>query len=154
MIEDVFKFTFDKDHITGTKLQPLVYLEEAAGGYERKSLMMDINTLEYALVQRLLVRDCVPLVINIGCTNFDSRVTSNECITYLFDCYKHLILYQNNSNNNDDEDWASAVERIIRLIVRQAASALKQPNLYKKSQDIHSQVNAPNISLRRREHKL
>lgn len=139
LIEGVFKFTIDKDHVTGTKLQPLVYLEEAAGACEKP--LMDIDALEHALFERLLLGDCIPHVINAN-KNVDWMVTLSECITYLFECYKDLIVYRNNANaKNENENWARAIDHIIRLIVCNAATAIKQPDLY-ESQDIHSQVSA------------
>lgn len=135
LIEDVFKITVDRNHVIETKVQPLVYLEETAAACEKP--WIDIDTLEHALFERLLLEDCIPHILNTN-TNVDSRVTLNESITYLFECYKDISLYKSNARN-ESERWTEAIEQIINLIVRNAATALKQPDLY-SSQNIHAQV--------------
>lgn len=134
-IENVFKFTLNKDTDPKTKSQPLIYLEELA--VASNSSTIDLELLEHALFERLLLENPLSYLIN-GSKNLDLKITLKECITYLFECFKDVYMYRK-STKSESEEWIKAVDSIIQLIVRNAATALRQPDLY-SSQDIYAQV--------------
>lgn len=139
LIENVFKFTINKDRDNATSdKEVLVYLDEVAGTTEKP--LIDLESLEHALFERLLLEDPTPhLLRSEPYKQIDIRATLNECITYLFECYKDLSQYSNNIQN-EPEEWKNIINHVIKLIIRNAATALKQPELY-SSQDIHAQVD-------------
>lgn len=139
LIENVFKFTINKDRDpTSSDNQVYVYLEEIAATTETR--LIDLELLEHALFERLLLDDTTPYLLRSERhKNIDIRATLNECITYLFECYKDLSQYSNNIPN-ESEEWKNIIIRVMKLIFRNAATALKQPELY-APQDIHAQVN-------------
>lgn len=143
LIENVFKFTLNKNPDSATKVQPLVYLEELAAASDSSCIGVDL--LEHALFERLLLDDPSSHVVN-GNKNLDLRVTLNECITYLFECFKDMIMYRNGVKG-ESEEWIRTIDNIIKLIIRNAATALKQPDLY-SSQNIHAQVSILNSAPR------
>lgn len=138
LIEDVFKFTINKNPETFAKKQSLTYLEEVAVTTDKS--LIDLEVLEHALFERLLLENPVSQLIKYkdNDRNVDIRATLNECITYLFECSKDLQQYSNTVQNESDE-WKQIINHINTLIIRNAATALKQPDLY-SFQDIHAQV--------------
>lgn len=140
LIEDVFKFTLNKNHEfnVGSKVQALIYLEELATTSEK--LFIDLELLEHALFERLLLDNPESHIIKPKefDKNIDLRTTLNECIIYLFECYKDLNQLRTVTSNGAAE-WIKVIDDIIKLIIRNSATALKQPDLY-SSQDIHQQV--------------
>lgn len=137
LIENVFKFTINKNRNNATSdKQTLVYLDEVAATTEKP--VIDLEVLEHALFERLLLEDPTPhLLKSERDRQVDIRATLNECITYLFECFKDLSQYSRNIQN-EPEEWKNIINHVMRLIIRNAATALKQPELY-SSQDIHAQ---------------
>lgn len=140
LIENIFKFTVNKDeNYKSDKPQTLVYLEEIAAAAEKPLLDMDL--LQHALFERLLLESPTSFLIKRGAAkNIDERVTSVECITYLFECYKDLSQYRNNIASESGE-WIDIVDNMTKLVVRNVATALKQPDLY-ATQNVHEQVSS------------
>ncbi len=140
LIEDVFKFTLRNnfDSVDGLKAQPLVYLEETAAASDKS--FMDIDVLEHALFERLLLDNPASCIVRPkeSAINIDLKATLNECLTYLFECYKDLSQYRSHTVN-ENKEWIEIIDNMTKLVIRNAATALKQPDLY-SSQDIHAQV--------------
>lgn len=133
LVENAFKFTLDKN----PRSQSLVYLEDIASGTDKT--FIDLELLEHALFERLLLdkpESC--LVKSKNSNGVDVRVTSTECMVYLFECYKDLSQYRCKVQA-DNKEWLQVVNQMIELVVRNAATALKQPDLY-EGQNVHAQV--------------
>lgn len=134
LVEDAFKFTLNKN----PRSQSLVYLEDIASGTEKP--LIDLELLEHALFERLLLdkpESCIVKSRNPS-NGVDVRVTLTECMVYLFECYKDLCQYRS-KQQTDDKEWLQVVDQMIKLVVRNAATALKQPDLY-EGQNVHAQV--------------
>lgn len=134
LVEDAFKFTLNKNALS----QPLVYLEETAAAAEKP--LINLELLEHGLFERVLLNNPDSCVVKSkNSTNgIDIRVTSTDCMIYLFECYKDLSLYRTRQPS-ENKEWLQVVDQMIKLVVRNAATALKQPDLY-VGKDVHAQV--------------
>lgn len=133
LVEDAFKFTLNQN----PQSQSLVYLEDIACGAEKT--LIDLELLEHALFERLLLDNPESCVVKSRnpTQGVDDRVTLTACMVYLFECFKDLCQYR--SKQQTDIEWLQVVDQMIKLVVRNAATALKQPDLY-TGQDVHAQV--------------
>ncbi|KAK3908442.1 Ubiquitin conjugation factor E4 A [Frankliniella fusca] len=131
LIENVFCITLSK----GVSSQPLVLVEETAASLQPLD-KLDVNSLEQALFERLLLEEPGNHVIKpstMGNSAINHHVIEKEVLTYLFECHKQLM---------DSKRWKPDLEKEISdmdlLVIRNFATALTQPDLY-GSQRLHIQ---------------
>lgn len=122
--EDVFGFTLDK---SASKRRQLVYLEELAKTFNAREL--DFSTLEHALFERLFLSNPKEFVY-CDTELLDSDLLEEKVIVYLFNCYRRT---------NDLVKGQKTRADVFTLILRNATTALKQPDLY-YNQDIIQQL--------------
>jgi ubiquitin conjugation factor E4 A len=142
LVEDVFRLTLNDHSHTSTNdiRNDLVFLEELASAVAPQD-WIDIETLEQALFERLLLEDPGKHVI---CRNVCGKegsstnihATQKETITYLFECYRRLVSMKSGPESNGRN---KIISQMLSLVLRNAATALKQPELF-ESQDLHSQI--------------
>lgn len=131
IIEEVFCFTLNKDRNIDRD-SVLVYLEDF-----ESHVVIDVELLEQVLFERLLLEDPSKNLIHSVHkeTNFEStHATEKEVLTYLFDCYKRL-----QSAERTYLTKVSEISEMKNLVVRNSATALKQPDLF-EGQILHYQV--------------
>lgn len=140
MIENVFYFTLNKDaalpksnKYTESAIQ-LVYFEDLAATQAPRT-DMDLDTLEQALFERLLLPDPTQCVIPKSCKNFMEHVVQTKVISYLFTAEQNLLQYE----STNDPFQKNAVTKMRELILRNAVTALKQPGLF-ESQNLSNQL--------------
>lgn len=128
LFEDIFGFTLNRN---GVHNRPLVYLEDVNQALGTNELNCD--TLEHALFERLFLIDPKEYVLsdNLSTKNSLSELTEHEVITYLFYCYRNIV----NCTIIDD----ASRKRVIDLIMRNAITALEQPDLF-DGQDVTLQL--------------
>lgn len=131
LIQDIFYITASK-HATS---KPLVFVEETAAALETPGVF-DIGSLEQALFERLLLEDPGRFVVapaSLGNAAIDHHVIEKEVLTYLFDCYKHLV---------DQRRWRKDMEDALALmgdlVIRNFVTALISPEIY-GNQQLHLQ---------------
>lgn len=143
LVEDVFHVTLNNHSHTNTNgiNNDLVFLEELASAVAPQD-WIDIETLEQALFERLLLEDPGKQVIgrNVcgreGSSPTNMHATQKEVITYLFECHRRLLSMKSGPENNHRN---KLISQMLSLVLRNAATALKQPALF-ESQELHSQI--------------
>jgi ubiquitin conjugation factor E4 A len=140
LVEDVFHLTLNNNsHIKTSIINELVFLEELASALAPQD-WIDIDTLELALFERLLLKDPENHVIGrsvdkeLSPTN--AHATQKEVIPYLFECHRRLLRLKTGVQNNGRN---KIISQMLSLLMRNAATALKQPELF-ESQQLHSQI--------------
>lgn len=128
LFENIFGFTLNKNCVHN---RPLVYLEDVYQALGTNELNCD--TLEHALFERLFLLNPIQYVLNSDAytKNRLSELSEQEVITYLFYCYRNVV----NCRNIDD----ASRKRVVDLIMRNAITALEQPDLY-DGQDVILQL--------------
>lgn len=128
IFEDIFGFTLNRYVMQN---RPLVYLEDVNQALGTNKLNLD--TLEHALCERLFLSNPREHLINsdASTTNELSEITNHKVITYLFYCYHNVV----NCTTIDD----ASKKRVVDLIMRNAITALQQPDLY-DGQDVTLQL--------------
>jgi ubiquitin conjugation factor E4 A len=141
LVEDVFHLTLNNNSHTDTsgKINELVFLEELASALSPQD-WIDIETLEQALFERLLLEDPKNHVIGRSVdkelSQTNTHATQKEVIPYLFECHRRLFSMKTGAQDNGRNRIISGM---ISLLLRNAATALKQPELF-ESQQLHSQI--------------
>lgn len=141
LVEDIFHLTLDNSSCTNTsgKINELVFLEELALAVAPQN-WIDIETLEQALFERLLLEDPESHVIgrsvNKELSQTNMHATQKEVILYLFECHRRLLSMKAGVQNNGH---SKIISQMLSLLVRNAATALKQPELF-ESQQLNSQI--------------
>lgn len=126
MVKKVFYITIDSNATTDPKKKnQLVYLEELSNAVSPQK-KIDLDILEQALFERLLLPGPLSCVIPKHCKEYDKNVVQKEVITYLFLAEQNLLMY----TNIKDDCEVNAVKRMRELIMRNAVTALKQPELF------------------------
>lgn len=135
IVENVFYFTINANAVeqpnpTGKQL---IYLEELAESL-KPSTLIDLEALEQALFERLLLRETEAYVIPKNAKVYKEFVTQKKMFPYLFDSMQNLQTY-----NHNDSLVKHALEKMKELILRNATTALKQPALF-EGQDFSEQL--------------
>ncbi|XP_023710863.1 ubiquitin conjugation factor E4 A isoform X2 [Cryptotermes secundus] len=139
LVEDVFNVTLN-NHSRSGMINDLVFLEELSTAVAPQD-WIDIETLEHALFERLLLEDPARQVIgrNVcgreGSSPTNMHATQKEVITYLFECHRRLAMKSGPENNCHNK----LISQMLSLVLRNAATALRQPALF-ESQELHSQI--------------
>lgn len=137
IVEEVFHLTLNKEshsHKNGT-LNQLVYLADLAKALAPQD-WIDVETLEQALFERLLLDDPSRHLLGQVSKDNNSHATQKQVMCYLFECHRRLYLIRSNMRNTIKNDM---VFKMMGFVLRNAATALKQPELF-ESQQLHSQI--------------
>lgn len=124
LIEHIFSITINR---TPQKNKQLVFMDELAAINPEKNLM-NMELLEQALFERLLLtnpRDY--LIPNNSEYNETENIAEEKVILYLYGAYERLAKWRRNEN---EASLNVECETIKQLIIRNASTALKQPELY------------------------
>ncbi|XP_077284887.1 ubiquitination factor E4A [Arctopsyche grandis] len=132
MVRRVFSITINAEAIPAKAKRKdypnqLVFLEELSQSVSPET-RIDLDTLEQALFERLLLYDPAACVLPKNGGAIDKNVVIHEVITYLFLAEQNLSFYC----NSIDECEISVVKKMKQLILRNAVTALKQPELFEK----------------------
>lgn len=137
LIEDIFRITLSETPPSFNHgVKSLVYMKDISVLFGKQDF--DLETLEHALFERLLLKDPERYIIkaNTSDTYTDPLVAeSHEVFSYLFECYKSALRIKSCGLVGDLE---KAIDFTTSLITRNAATALRQPELY--SQNFENQV--------------
>lgn len=138
IVEEVFNFTICKIPAAFKKNTEdhLLFLEDVSGS--GKLSFDNIDTLELVLFERLLLENPSAHLIakDKSISHAPSvHVIESHCLLYLFECYRRLLEQKQKHDN-----LTSVIEKMMGFVVRNAATALKQPEVYEK-QDLQRQVS-------------
>lgn len=136
IVEDVFHFTINPNAVQGEADRQLVYLEELAQAMNPR-IYIDLEALEQALFERLLLQDIEQSVIPKFNTSFKDHVIQKKVFPYLFSSMENIQSY----NLSDKPYIKNALDKMMELIFRNAVTALKQPALF-EGQDFSLQLVA------------
>ncbi|CAH0691866.1 unnamed protein product [Spodoptera exigua] len=134
--ENVFHFTINPNAGQGYPVgdRQLVFLEELAQA-TKPQVYLDLEALEQALFERLLLQNIEQCVIPKGSLNFKEHVVQKQVFQYLFNSIQNLQAYE----HVNTPVVKNAVQRMKELILRNAVTALKQPALF-EGQDFTIQL--------------
>lgn len=123
LIEKVFLITLNKK---GNAKRQLVLMEEITNQSERDCI--DLTLLEQALFERLLLPN--PKDFLIPSDRMDETthlVTETKAITYLYRAFEEN---EKDLSEHFDPDLAEAYKKVRELIILNASTAMKQPELF------------------------
>lgn len=127
IVQNVFHFTINPDAFEGspTSSRQMVVLEELAEAMKPRK-HIDLEALEQALFERLLLPNPECYVIPKNCRMFEENVIQRQVFPYLFSSIQNLQSYfQINT-----PFVKTATQKMKELIFRNAVTALKQPALF------------------------
>uniref|UniRef100_A0AAG5CRW5 Ubiquitin conjugation factor E4 A n=1 Tax=Anopheles atroparvus TaxID=41427 RepID=A0AAG5CRW5_ANOAO len=130
-IERIFLITLNKNP---QKNKQLVYMEDVAQGVENG--LLDLEVLEQALFERILLFNPSEYLIPNNITTADTpEIAETKVILYLYGCFVR------NEKPVDQGDSVAVENRrkMKALILRNACTSLKQPELY-EGQNLANQV--------------
>lgn len=135
VVENIFHFTINAKAVEGLSAseKQLVYLEELADVMKPR-VHIDLEALEQALFERLLLPDIETSVIPKNTRVFKEYVIQKQVFPYLFSSIQNLSSYEHLP------EMKSAVQKMKELIFRNAVTALKQPALF-EGQDFPLQIH-------------
>lgn len=135
MVENIFHFTINPKFVEGpTSDRQLVYLEELAVAISPK-INIDLETLEQALFERLLLQDVESSVIPKSSRACKEHIVQKQVFPYLFSSLQNLQSY----DHVNSALVQNALQKMRELIFRNAVTALKQPALFEE-QDFSIQL--------------
>ncbi|CAG4971899.1 unnamed protein product [Colias eurytheme] len=134
IVENVFHFTINANAVDEKSDKQLVYLEELAQAMNPR-IRIDLEALEQALFERLLLQDVCENVIPKTCKAFKEHVVQKQVFPYLFSSMQNLQTY----DYVNDITVRNGIKKMRELIFRNAVTALKQPALF-EDQDFASQL--------------
>lgn len=132
IVENVFHFTINPDAATGVR--QLVYLEELAEA-TKPITHIDLDALEQALFERLLLIDVESCVIPKTTKVFKEHVVVKHVFPYLFNSLQNMQGYELSKLPS----VRNVLNKMKELIFRNAVTALKQPTLF-EGQDFSKQL--------------
>lgn len=143
LVEDVFHLTLNNNFNNDAdgRINKVVFLKELAAAVAPQD-WIDIETLEQALFERLLLEDpsehvvCRNVYDSEGSSRTDTHATEKEVITYLFECHRRL---HNMKAGVESSGRKQTLSQMLHLVLRNAATALKQPEFF-ESQELHTQI--------------
>ncbi|KPI94382.1 Ubiquitin conjugation factor E4 A [Papilio xuthus] len=135
MVENVFHFTINNKAVDGPSTdRQLVFLEELSQVIAPK-IYIDLEILEQALFERLLLQNVETQVIPKTSRACKEHVVQNQVFPYLFSSLQNLQSYE----QLNSAIVQSALTKMRELIFRNAITALKQPALF-EDQDFSLQL--------------
>lgn len=124
LIEHIFSITINQ---TPQKNKQLVFMEDLAAVHPEK-ILMNMEILEQALFERLLLNNPRDYLIPNNTQNDETNeIVENKVILYLYGAYERLTKWNHNQN---ETSLKTECEAIKQLILRNASTAHKQPELY------------------------
>lgn len=124
LIEHIFSITINK---TPQKSRQLIFMEDLAAVNPATSLM-NMELLEQALFERLLLNNPRDYLIPNNTQNDETNdIAEDKVILYLYRSYERLSKWCSNQN---EDSLKTECEKIKQLILRNASTAQKQPELY------------------------
>lgn len=124
LIEHIFSITINK---TPQKSRQLIFMEDLAAVNPTTSLM-NMELLEQALFERLLLNNPRDYLIPNNTQNDETNdIAEDKVILYLYRSYERLSKWCSNQN---EDSLKTECEKIKQLILRNASTAQKQPELY------------------------
>lgn len=124
LIEHIFSITINR---TPQKNKQLVFMEDLVAD-NTKPPIMNMEILEQALFERLLLTNPRDYLIPNNTNNDEtSDIAEDKVILYLYRSYERLMKWTNNEN---EASLKTECELIKQLIIRNASTAQKQPELY------------------------
>lgn len=124
LIEHIFSITINR---TPQKSKQLIFMEELATLNPTQTLM-NMELLEQALFERLLLTNPRDYIIpNNAEYNETENIAEEKVILYLYGAYERLTKWCRNEN---EASLTAECDTIKQLIIRNASTALKQPELY------------------------
>lgn len=134
LVENIFYITLNKDAKSEDPSYQLIYLEELAETHGSQKLI-DLETLEQALFERLLLPEPKNYVVPANPKAYSDRVIQPNVFSYLFTAVQNILSY----GNPKDEVSKNALQKMLELVFRNAVTALKQPALF-ENQDFTQQL--------------
>ncbi|XP_028165916.1 ubiquitin conjugation factor E4 A [Ostrinia nubilalis] len=127
IVENVFHFTINSNALERcpTTERQLVVLEELSEAVKPR-IHIDLEALEQALFERLLLPNPESYVIPKTCRMFKDHVIQRQVFPYLFSSMQNLQSYDQVSTPY----VKTALQKMRELIFRNAVTALKQPALF------------------------
>lgn len=135
LVENIFYFTINPNALDGQSDRQLVYLEELAEA-SKPHKHIDLETLEQALFERLLLQNIESCVLPKATKSFKEHVIQKHVFPYLFSSMQNLQSYERVGTTTVGK---SLFIKIKELIFRNAVTALKQPALF-EDQDFSKQL--------------
>lgn len=136
IVENVFHFTINARAVDGNVAsdKQLVYLEELAEAMKPR-VHIDLEALEQALFERLLLPDIESNIIPKSSRGYSEHVAQKQVFPYLFSSIQTLQSY----DQVNTPIVQNGIQRMRELIFRNAVTALKQPALF-EGQDFSMQL--------------
>lgn len=136
LIEKVFLITLSKNPPTGARSrQQLVFMEEVAQGCGEPALL-NLELLEQALFERILLFNPTDYLIPNNVTTAETEdVAQTKVVLYLYGCY----VRNEQTRNQNDSIATDTCQKMKGLILRNACTALKQPDLF-EGQNLSNQI--------------
>lgn len=123
LIERIFLITINR---TPRKNKQFVFMDDLAASNPTTTLM-NVELLEQALFERLLLPKPDDFLIPNNVRNSDTDdVISSNVISYLYQSFERL----NSWNHENDTSIRDECQTIEQLILRNASTAIKQPELF------------------------
>lgn len=123
LIEQTFMITVNK---APSKKRPMIFMEDIAEVLPKP--ILDTNILEQALFERILLSNPSDFLLPNDVKPDDHQdVTESRVLIYLHGAY---IRNARSYNNQNDTIIKEASGKIRELIIRNVATAVKQPDLY------------------------
>lgn len=134
VVENVFHFTINANAADGVPSsdRQLVYLEELAEAMKPR-IQIDLEALEQALFERLLLPDIESNVIPKSASAYKEHVVQKHVFPYLFCSMQNLRSFEH------VDALKVCLHKMRELIFRNAVTALKQPALF-EGQDFSLQL--------------
>lgn len=127
LIEHIFSITINQ---TPQKNKQLVFMEELAACNPNKTLI-NMEIFEQALFERLLLHNPRDYLIPNNTQNDETDdIAGTKALLYLYRSYERLSKWCRNENSSSMNDEC---EVIRKLIIRNASTAHKQPELYENN---------------------
>lgn len=124
LIEHIFSITINR---TPQKNKQLVFMEDLAA-VNSSTTLMNMELLEQALFERLLLPNPRDYLIPNNTQNDETNdIAEDKVILYLYRAYERLLKW---SRNQNESSLSAECENIKQLILRNASTAQKQPELY------------------------
>lgn len=124
IIEHIFSITLNR---TPKKTKQLIFMEELSSAYPSTSLIT-VDLLEQALFERILMQNPRDYLIPSDTQNDETDAIAEEkVIKYLYRSYERLSKWTRQTN---DATITDECNKIKQLILRNASTALKQPDLF------------------------
>lgn len=125
LVENVFFITINR---TPQKNKQRVFMEDLSSAYPSTTLMSS-DLLEQALFERILMPNPRDYLIPNNTQNDDTEaVAEGKVIKYLYNSYERLMRWTRHDNN--DATVRNECEKFKQLILRNASTAMKQPELF------------------------